>query len=378
MAEYEYNSPDFLQNQTEDVIHKRMLDTLPADIDKSEGQFPWDFTYPTAMEKAYFIGQQLNEAIKLIVPLFSSGEWLDIHASHRGIYRKSAVQAMGIVTITGTPGIIIKEGFRLSTEAKNGGVAVEFETVYRAVIPDEGSVEVVVQAVEAGVVGNVGAGTITIMVEPLEGIQGITNADATTGGIPEETDEALRERVVEYDRTQGLSFVGSKADYKRWAMSVSGVGSAIVVSATDDSGLVTIIITDSLGEPANEQLCADVYNYIMRPDEEMQRLAPVNALLSVVAPETINVTISAKLEIMDITLEAAKTNFAAALKEYFQIAIEEREIKYTKVAACLSAVPGVTDFKDLTINGGTSNIAILINQLPDIEEDGITFVEAVV
>lgn len=376
--EFIYTTPEFLRNQTEELIHARMMETLPADIDKSEGQFPWDFTYPTAMEKAYFIGQQLNEAIKLIFPMFANSEWLDMHASNRGIYRKTAVQAMGVVTITGDAGTTIKKGFRLSTEAVNGEQAVEFETIVLAEIPESGSVEIPVQAVEAGITGNVGENTITVMVEPIKGIQSITNAEETSGGIPEETDDDLRLRVVEYDRTQGYSFVGSKADYRRWAMSVPGVGAANIIAANDDSGLVTIIITDALGEPANLQLCEDVYNYIMRPDNEMERLAPVNAYLSVVAPETITVKINAKVELVDISMEAAKESFVLALKTYFNTAIEENEIKYTRVCACLTDVPGVNDFKELTINGGTSNIAIAFNQLPDIEVDGITFTEAVV
>ena len=376
--EFTYTSPEFLQNQTEEVIHARMMDTLPADIDKSEGQFPWDFTYPTAMEKAYFIGQQLNEAIKLIFPMFANGEWLDMHAYHRGIYRKKAVQAIGIVKITGTAGTTIKKGFRLSTESVDGEQAVEFATDEVATIPENGSIVIPVHAVEAGIIGNVGENTIRVMVEPINGIQSITNEKETSGGIPEESDDDLRARVVEYDRTQGFSFVGSKADYRRWAMSVSGVGAANVISATDDSGLVTIILTDALGEPANDELCEAVYNYIMRPDSEMERLAPVNALLSVVAPETITVTITAKVELVDITLDAAKEAFMNALKTYFNTAIAEHEIKYTRVCACLTDVPGVNDFKELTINGGTSNIAINANQLPSVSISGITFTEAVV
>ena len=51
---YPYTPPPFLQGQSADQIHSRMLENLPADIDKSQGNIPWDFTRPSALEKAEF------------------------------------------------------------------------------------------------------------------------------------------------------------------------------------------------------------------------------------------------------------------------------------------------------------------------------------
>ena len=60
---YPYNPPPFLQEQSAEQIHSRMLANLPADIDKSQGNIPWDFTRPAALEKAEFAEFTLNETM---------------------------------------------------------------------------------------------------------------------------------------------------------------------------------------------------------------------------------------------------------------------------------------------------------------------------
>ena len=47
-----YVPPQILSDMDDDVIHARMLEALPDDIDKTEGGFAHDFTRPAALEKA--------------------------------------------------------------------------------------------------------------------------------------------------------------------------------------------------------------------------------------------------------------------------------------------------------------------------------------
>jgi len=49
---FTFVAPSWLENQDAGTIHQRMMKTLPEDIDDTEGGFPWDFTKPTALEKA--------------------------------------------------------------------------------------------------------------------------------------------------------------------------------------------------------------------------------------------------------------------------------------------------------------------------------------
>lgn len=373
----EFIAPDFLKNSSVDDIHQLMKDILPSDLDVSEGSHAWNLTRPTALVVAELREFILPEVIKLIFPEWSYSEFLDGHARARSITRRAATAASGEVTITGAAKSIIPAGSLFSTAAVNDEPSVDYETLEEATIPDSGSVVVPVQCTQTGAVGNTTENTVILVTSRLTGITSVTNNDAISGGTEEENDESLINRITEYDRSQGDNFVGSAADYKRWATSVPGVGEATIISAKDNTGLVTIILTDSNGEAATEQLCDSVYNYIMRPDDPGARLAPVNANLTVVPPSTIAIGIAVNVELApDATVESVKAAFAQKLSLYLPIAMEEQEIKYTKIAAALSSADGVNDFSGLRIgikNGtyGTANIPVTTTQLPEVSAEDI-------
>ena len=351
---------------------------MPADIDMSEGGHAWNTTRPTAMIVAELCEFILPEVIRLIFPQWSYGEFLDNHAKDRRMARKAANAASGQLLITGTVGSVIPVGSLFSTASINGEPSVDYETLEAAEIPESGSVTVDVQCTQTGIIGNTPAHTIVLVSNNTTGLASVTNPEPLTGGTEEEDDESLIQRIMEYDWSLGDNFVGSVADFKRWAESVPGVGSASVIPAQDTSGLVTIILTDANGDPATEQLCIAVYNYIMRPDSPAERPAPVNALLKVVPPSTMEIIVKATVEITDdATLESVKTAFAAQLAAYLPTALDEKEIKYTRVAAALAATAGANDFADLQIGVkadgtyGASNIPITAHQLPTVSVEDL-------
>lgn len=376
----EFKTPSFLLNRSTNDNHAKMREIIPADIDMSEGGHAWNMTRPTALIAAEICQFVLPEVIKLIFPQWSYGQFLDYHANDRGLVRREATAAFGQVTITGAAGSIIPAGSVFSTASVNGAASVDYETLEEVQIPESETVTVDVQCTQTGIIGNTGANTIVLVASRLTGIKSVNNAEPLTGGTDEEDDDALIQRISEYDRSQGDNYVGSVSDYKRWATSVDGVGSATIIPAQDTTGLVTIILTDSNGAPATEQLCTLVYNHIMRPDNPDERLAPVNALLNVVPPATIEISIKATIELTDnATLDSVKEAFASKLALYLPVAMDEGEIKYTRVAAALAATEGANDFSGLqigfdtdgTVTYGTSNIPILTSQLPTISIDDL-------
>ena len=378
MAEFE--TPIFLQNHSPEEVHELMKKVLPDDLDMSPGGHAYNLTIATALVIAEVCEFVLPEVIKLIFPEYSYGEFVDGHAKVNGMTRRSANAASGKLTITGEPNAVIPAGSMFSTAAVNDEPSVDYETLEAATIPESGSVTVAVECTQAGIIGNATENTILLVSSRLTGITAVTNEEPLTGGTEEEDDESLIERIVEFNKSQGESYVGSASDYKRWAMSVPGVGSATVISAQDTSGLVTIIITDANGDPATEQLCTSVYNYIMKPDNPNERLAPTNAYLKVTPPTTMQISIKATVELADeATLEAVKTAYMAQLALYLPVALDDGEIKYSRVAAALAAVEGANDYTDLqiglkvgeTVTYGTSNIAITSNQLPTIDAEDL-------
>ena len=364
--------PDFLENSDEDDITEELLALIPEEYDKSEGQHYWNFVRPTANIVSRLRGFDLPEAIKLIWPQFSNGEYLDLHASIRNMTRKAAIYAHGEVTFTGTPGTIIPSGYMVSTESKNDIKSQDFMTTKECVIGDDGTVTVSAQALVAGSDGNTAAETIVINTSSYDDVTSVINKSSFTGGVDEESDESLYERIHEYNMTQGDSNIGNPSDYKRWAESVPGTGTATVIRPTDTSGLVTIVLTDGNGDPATTELCDMVYNYIMSPNDENNRLANCCAKLSVIPPTTNMLTINATVELLSGTISTVTAEFVAALKDYFPTAISNKEVLYNKVANILGDIESVYDFTGLTVNGGTSNIPLTDDIFPIVDESHIT------
>lgn len=383
----EFVTPDFLKNSSTDELHQLMREIIPKDIDMSEGGHAWNMTRPTAMVSARIMEFILPECIKLIFPEWSYGEFLDGHAKSRSMKRRPATAASGEVTITGSAGTIISAGSLVATAAVNGEPSVEYKVLKSAKIPEEGTLTVDIQCTQTGIIGNTQAHTIVLLSSGIKGVKSVTNEAAVTGGTAEESDESLIERILEHDQGQGSSFTGSAADYKRWAMEVAGVGTATVIPAQDDSGTITIILTDANGDPATEQLCTDVYNHIMKPDNPENSLANVNAFLRVEPPSTMAISIKATVELKQgETLESVKTAYMAQLALYLPTALEDKEIKYNRIHAALTSSEGVNDFTGLqfgikdgdSITYGTSNIAITSSQLPTVTSDDLILTAGVV
>ena len=372
----DFTTPVFLQNHSPQEVHELMKKILPPDLDLSPGGHAYNLTMPTALVIAELCEFVLPEVIKLIFPEYSYGEFVDAHAKVKGMTRREATAASGDLTITGNPKTVIPAGSIFSTAAINNEPSVDYKTLEATTIPESGTTTVTVVCTQTGIIGNTTENTIVLVSSRLSGITAVTNENPLTGGTDEESDESLIERIVEFNKSQSESYVGSAADYKRWARSVPGVGNATVIPAQDTSGTVTIIITDENGDPATDQLCTSVYNYIMGIGVPNERLAPINASLVISAPSTMQISITATVELADdTTLEAVKTAYMAQLALYLPVALDEGEIKYSRVAAALSATEGANDYSNLqiglkhgdTVTYGTSNIKITSNQLPMID-----------
>lgn len=362
MEEFVY--PDFIKNNDPDMIHKRMLQRLPPDISTMPGDFAYDFTYPSALEKSELIQFHIVRTLMMMFPQYAWGEYLDLHGQQVNITRKPAGYAYGKLEITGIPGTRIEKGKRFCTAATDSSSSVEFATVGTVQIPTEGKVTVEVMAVESGTASNVAAGTVVLAMKPIEGITGICNLEAITGGSQEENDEAFWERIKDLYQ-KGVSFVGNDADYIRWAKEVVGVGAASVIPEWNGPGTVKIILIDSNGQPANEHICQAVYEYIMQPNDRLLRKAPIGAILTVSPPDIVAVSYSATVELLDgYSLETVKTEFTKNLLKYYDAALGEGEIKHTKVGAVLSGTVGVNDYTELLVNGSEGNVPIHTYEFP--------------
>jgi len=383
MAErFEFIPPPWLEEQDAETIHARMMQNLPEDIDDTEGGFPWDFTKPTALEKAELLEFHMMETTKVMHYMFAYGIYLDWHAHANRLQRKPASRASGTVTVTGSPGTVIPAGFLFAVPAQGDAAAITFSTLEEATINLDGKADITVQATEAGTTGNVAADTVVIMASPtIIGINHITNQSEITGGSAEESDESLRQRIAEKLESEEASFVGCDADYKRWAKEVEGVGDEVIVIAEwAGPGTVKIIVFDRNGLPANPQIVSDVYNHIVSPNDRDKRLATIGATVTVVAPTEIPIDVACNIVFESGTNHTEVVDrIKERLNAYFDQTREAGAIKRNKIGSVIIGTEGVTDYDTLLVNGGTSgSIPVAKDEYPvlgTLQTEGVTSAE---
>ena len=371
----EFEIPEFIKNEDTETILARMFNILPETMSKEENGWISDLFLPVAIEHARAIEFVLIEAIKNIVPKYSYGSTLLRHAETRKIERRKASYAKAVLKIMGIKDTVIPKGFEFSTVSSAEEEGIIFISDEDYTIPENGEIYINVTCLTSGTIGNVAAETIILMLKPIEGIKLVVNESPAYDGFDEETEDSLRQRIIEYDLTQGVSFIGSAADYRRWALEVEGVGGAKVISAKDDTGTVTIILSDTERQPVSKELCGEVYNHIMRPDFPYERLAPVNALIDVISVLAMNIEISAEVVLEDeYTIDIVKPVFIKNLKDYFAGDSLLTEVKYAEIGAILINTDGVSDYKNLLVNGGVSNISVRTEYVPVVSEDKVILI----
>ena len=133
--------------------------------------------------------------------LTATGQDLDNLAKNIGITRILAAKATGEVEFTGDEGVSIPEGFLVETDSDP---EIQFETTGETTIDETLTTTVEIIAVEAGSSSNVSANTITEIVNPISGLDSVSNNDPTSGGRDRENDTQFRRRYLDsLDRPGG-------------------------------------------------------------------------------------------------------------------------------------------------------------------------------
>jgi uncharacterized phage protein gp47/JayE len=350
--------PEYLTDQTEEAIRQRMLDSLPSDLDKAEGSFIWDAISPAAIELA-LAAIWAQEVLRRGFASTTFGQYLDLRCKEHGLTRRPAVKATGQVTFAGTPGTAIPAGTQVSTASTEATPAIFFATKSNATIGAGGTVTVDIEAVEAGTNGNVAAGTITMLAQPVAGVTSVTNTAATSGGMDEEDDASLLARYLAKVRSPGTS--GNKADYINWSLEVPGVGGVQVLPLWDGPGTVKVVLLGTDKKPASQAVVDAVQNYIAPTAGTGEGKAPIGASVTVAAATAVLINVAATVTLTGTkTLAEIQTSFQSALMDYLAgIAFSsDPTVRYVKIGALLLDQDGVRDYANLLVNNGTDNIEI--------------------
>lgn len=166
---------------------------------------------------------------------------------------------------------------------------------------------------------------------------------------PGEEDEPYRIRLIERARTEEGN--GRPLDYEIWARTVPGVGSAVAVEKERNDCSIDVYITDMNGQPATPEFCAYVRN-------QMEEWRVGLHDLQVHPAPIFTVQVSVKLSLASgVTVEAVTQEINKRITEYLK---GRSQIVYQQLGAFFF-VPGVVDFSNYTLNGGTINVAKPMN-----------------
>lgn len=251
----------------------------------------------------YSLYVQAEWTRKQCFPQTAAGEQLERHAALRGITRRKADFAQGVIRF------YVDEARERDVEVRGGTVCMtagqlRFETVEDAVI-EAGKlfVDVPARAAAAGQSGNAAAGTILSMAVAPAAVSACVNPEPFAGGRDEEDDEALRERVMEsYAR---LANGANAAYYKLAAMSFGDVVAVQVVPRSRGVGTVDVVVATQAGAPEQE-LLDEIQAHI-------QAMREIAVDVRVLAPEPVSVDVAAVVtpeEGVEPELAAAKAEEA--------------------------------------------------------------------
>lgn len=187
----------------------------------------------------------------------ATGEYLERHASEYGLSRRGASKAKGDITF------YISEPLDYILNIPKGvvvaaGDSLRFITTEATVVsPGSLKATAAAEAEEGGVEYNTAPGTVNTIVNAPSIIASATNKEAFKGGSEIESDEKLRERLIEF-----ISFLPNGVNeeyYKNLIYSISGVGSAFVTSS--EAGKVDVYIWGK-GEAASNDLINEVLHLL--------------------------------------------------------------------------------------------------------------------
>lgn len=358
--------PTFIENNTAEEIHQRMMNNLPADIDNMPGGFPYDFTMPAALEKDEFINYHIVRALMIAFPQYAWDEWLDLHGKQVHIERHPPNRASGKLNITGTAGTIIAAGTVFCTPATDMGPSIEFQSLEETEIGEDGTVLISVLAVESGIASNVASGTVTLMAKPDKNIISVINSEPIRGGTELESNDDYYDRIAaEYESS--MTYLGNDSDYVRWAKE-AGAGDCIVIPTAEGPGTVKLVLVDGNGQPANEELVQDVYDYIVSPEDRSRRLLPTAcAKLICTSATTVKVdyTITGLIYDRTTTMEQIKADFMEAVKIVYTAAKQEGILRYNDVRPIISDISGVEDFDTFLMDGDMKNLRLGSEEYPE-------------
>jgi hypothetical protein len=307
----------------------------------------------------------------------STGEDCDTFVEDFGLTRLPAVAATGEVTFASYVNTTIRTILIGSTVATADGIsfAVTVDDTNPNYDPNAGgyvmgigisTVDVPVQAVVAGTIGNVGANTITVITSPITGVDTVSNALSFQNGQDQQTDTQLRQYFVDYlnslSRATLAAIIFAIESYQEGLQYIIVENIDYTTGATS-YGQFFAVIDDGTGSPPT--------SLINGVSANINLYRGLTIRYQVYAPVVVTATIAAQ-----IILPAGYSNpdliddVKEALTTYINSIPFAGTLYYTRIAQVIydeleTIAPSLIDEFNVTsilLNGGTSNLAATYKQ----------------
>jgi uncharacterized phage protein gp47/JayE len=280
---------------------------------------------------------QIEELEKQITPLTSTGVYLEYHAQAKGIFRKPGVKAAGTLrfsreTAAGAD-IAIPAGVVCSISGDDQSTYIT--TKNGKLAAGKTYVDIDAEAEEPGEIGNAAAGMINVMITPAAGITSVENTAAFAGGAGEESDEALRERLL--FSYKNLSNGTNAAYYYDTAMSHGNVAFANVMPRNRGRGTVDVVIkcSNSVLGPKTVSELQNLFNQEKEINVDVYVLEATKKLIN----NVIEITMKSGCVEKDVI-----NNVKSAIVDYYNSADIGKTMYVTELGSKLNAAEGVATY----------------------------------
>ena len=350
---------DFSQ-QTYANLLAAMLAQVPDTYDKRDTA-----PIPTALGPAAYalagFYMTLSQVQQQAFIQTAAGQSLDYLGALAGLERYPASPAVRL----GVFNTAVPIGARFSTA--NGADSINFSVSASTVTANQYQMT----AETPGSVGNDYTGAIL----PITTVPGLVSAQLTDILVPgddEETDDAFRARIIA--ALNDRPFGGNIASYRENILAIDGVGAVQVYPTWNGGGTVKCSVLGSDYLPASSQLVENVQNAIDPPPNQGLGLglAPIGALVTVVAPSSVTVNVGATLSLsagysipqVQDSVQAAIQSYLLTVRQGWATPVGENALEYSanvyaaRVVAAILSVTGVVNATGVTLNGGAADLIL--------------------
>lgn len=260
--------------------------------------------------------QHLEYLAKQIIPSTADEKYLVEFAFSKGVFRKTATHASGVVKFNSNITATIPKGTLLQ-----GSDNVRYKTTHAVEVSKNQETVATVVCEQVGTIGNVHGGTLSL-VSPITGVDNKIKIVNISGGADQESLESLLDRLLY--RLQYPPAGGAAHDYVRWAKEVPGVTRAWCYPRYYGHGTVAVaVLFNNRADPLpTEQEKQQIHEYIAghrNPITGMYEGMPANVDLHILAPN---------IRKLDLTIRVSPDTVAVktAIKEALKSLINGIEI----------------------------------------------------